>query len=149
MNKDLTVGNPSEVLWKFSIPLFGSVIFQQMYNIADSLIAGKFVGEKALAAVGNSYEITLIYLAFAFGCNIGTSVIVSQLFGAKRLKDVKTAVSTSLIATGVLCLALMVLGFGLTPQLLHLIHTPEDVFGDCLLYMNIYTGGLLFLFFIM
>ncbi|MDY4971247.1 MAG: MATE family efflux transporter [Lachnospiraceae bacterium] len=147
MNKDLTVGNPSEVLWKFSIPLFGSVIFQQMYNIADSLIAGKFVGEKALAAVGNSYEITLIYLAFAFGCNIGTSVIVSQLFGARRLKEVKTAVSTSMIATGVLCLTLMALGFCLTPQLLHLIHTPDDVFGDCLLYMNIYTGGLLFLFF--
>lgn len=147
MNKDLTVGNPSEVLWKFSIPLFGSVIFQQMYNIADSLIAGKFVGEKALAAVGNSYEITLIYLAFAFGCNIGTSVIVSQLFGARRLKDVKTAVSTSMIATGVLCLTLMLLGFCLTPQLLYLIHTPGDVFGDCLLYMNIYTGGLLFLFF--
>lgn len=147
MNKDLTVGNPSEVLWKFSIPLFGSVIFQQMYNIADSLIAGKFVGEKALAAVGNSYEITLIYLAFAFGCNIGTSVIVSQLFGARRLKDVKTAVSTSMIATGVLCLTLMLLGFCLTPQLLYLIHTPDDVFGDCLLYMNIYTGGLLFLFF--
>ncbi|MDD7389343.1 MAG: MATE family efflux transporter, partial [Lachnospiraceae bacterium] len=147
MNKDLTVGNPSEVLWKFSIPLFGSVIFQQMYNIADSLIAGKFVGEKALAAVGNSYEITLIYLAFAFGCNIGTSVIVSQLFGARRLKEVKTAVSTSMIATGMLCLTLMALGFCLTPQLLYLIHTPDDVFGDCLLYMNIYTGGLLFLFF--
>ena len=137
MTRDMTNGSPMKLILQFSVPLLFGNIFQQMYNIADSLIAGKFVGEKALAAVGNSYEITLIYLAFAFGCNIGTSVIVSQLFGAKRLKDVKTAVSTSLIATGVLCLALMVLGFGLTPQLLHLIHTPEDVFGDCLLYMNI------------
>lgn len=147
MNKDLTVGKPSEVLRKFCIPLFGSVIFQQMYNIADSLIAGKFVGENALAAVGNSYEITLIYLAFAFGCNIGTSVIVSQFFGAKRMKDVKTAVSTSMISTGVLCAVLMLFGFWLTPALLHMIHTPENVFSDCLLYLNIYTGGLLFLFF--
>ena len=116
MNKDLTVGKPSEVLWKFSLPLFGSVIFQQMYNIADSLIAGKFVGENALAAVGNSYEITLIYLAFAFGCNIGTSVIVSQFFGAKKMKDVKTTVSTSMLATGVLCGILMLAGFLFTDR---------------------------------
>ena len=59
MNKDLTVGKPESVLWRFCLPLFGSVIFQQLYNIADSLIAGKFIGENALAAVGNSYEITL------------------------------------------------------------------------------------------
>ena len=66
MNKDLTVGKPSTVLWKFCLPMFGSIVFQQLYNIADSLVAGKFVGEAALAAVGNSYEITLIFIAFAF-----------------------------------------------------------------------------------
>ena len=74
MNKDLTVGNPSTVLWKFCLPLFGSIVFQQLYNIADSWVAGKFIGQNALAAVGNSYEITLIFIAFAFGCNIGCSV---------------------------------------------------------------------------
>ena len=63
--------------------MFGSILFQQLYNIADSLVAGKFIGENALAAVGNSYEITLIFIAFAFGCNIGCSVIVSRYFGAK------------------------------------------------------------------
>lgn len=73
MNKDLTVGDPAKVLWKFCLPLFGSIIFQQLYNIADSFVAGKFIGENALAAVGNSYEITLIFIAFAFGCNIGCS----------------------------------------------------------------------------
>ena len=76
MNKDLTVGKPSQVLWQFCLPMFGSIIFQQLYNIADSLVAGKFIGENALAAVGNSYEITLIFIAFAFGCIIGCSVIV-------------------------------------------------------------------------
>lgn len=90
MNKDLTVGEPQKVLWQFCLPLFGSIIFQQLYNIADSLVAGKFVGENALAAVGNSYEITLIFIAFAFGCNIGCSVIVSQLFGAKQYSEMKT-----------------------------------------------------------
>ena len=83
VNKDLTVGKPSTVLWKFCLPLFGSIIFQQLYNIADSWVAGKFVSQNALAAVGNSYEITLIFIAFAFGCNMGCSVVVSQLFGAR------------------------------------------------------------------
>lgn len=91
MNKDLTIGKPETVLWKFCLPLFGSIVFQQLYNIADSLVAGKFVGENALAAVGNSYEITLIFIAFAFGCNIGCSVVVSQFFGAKKYKDMKAA----------------------------------------------------------
>ena len=103
MNNDLTVGNPQKVLWKFCLPMFGSIIFQQLYNIADSLVAGKFVGESALAAVGNSYEVTLIFIAFAFGCNIGCSVIVSQLFGSKSFTDMKTAVHTTLISCAVLC----------------------------------------------
>ena len=55
MNKDLTIGNPEKVLWKFCLPLFGSIIFQQLYNIADSWVAGRYIGEHALAAVGNSY----------------------------------------------------------------------------------------------
>ena len=107
MNQDLTVGTPSRVLWRFCLPLFGSIVFQQLYNIADSLVAGRFVGENALASVGNSYEITLIFLAFAFGCNIGCSVIVSQLFGAKEYREMKTAVSTAAIGSGVICLVLM------------------------------------------
>ena len=110
MNKDLTVGDPAKVLWKFCLPLFGSIIFQQLYNIADSFVAGKFIGENALAAVGNSYEITLIFIAFAFGCNIGCSVIVSQLFGAKKLGEMKTAVYTTFIASAVLCALLMLAG---------------------------------------
>lgn len=147
MNKDLTVGDPQRILWRYSLPLFGSVIFQQLYNIADSLVVGKFVGENALAAVGNSYEITLIYLAFAVGCNIGCSVIISQLFGAKKIWELKTAVSTALIASGVLCFALMIFGFFCTPALLKVIHTPTGIFTDSLLYLKIYTAGLLFLFY--
>ena len=121
MNKDLTVGKPQTVLWQFCLPLLGSILFQQLYNIADSLVAGKFVGENALAAVGNSYEITLIFIAF--GCNIGSSVVIAKLFGAKRWNDVKTAVNTTLIASAALCAVLMLLGFLLCPALLlSLIH---------------------------
>ena len=147
MNKDLTVGKPQTVLWKFCLPLFASVIFQQLYNIADSFVAGKFIGENALAAVGNSYEITLIFIAFGFGCNIGCSVIVSRLFGAKQYKELKTAVYTTLIASGVLCVTLMLLGLALGQPLLHLINTPENVFTDSWLYLEIYIWGLPFVLF--
>lgn len=147
MTKDLTIGKPSAVLWRFCLPLFGSIVFQQLYNIADSLVAGRFVGEEALAAVGNSYEITLIFLAFAFGCNMGCSVITSQLFGAKNYAEMKTGISTAMIASGALCVLLMVSGFVGSTAMLRLIHTPEAIFADSAVYLNIYLLGLPFLFF--
>ena len=147
MNKDLTKGDPDRVLRQFCLPLFGSIIFQQLYNIADSLVAGKFIGENALAAVGNSYEITLIFLAFAFGCNMGCSVIVSTYFGARRYGEMKTAVSTAMIGSLVLCLVLMAAGALSGPALLTLIHTPQEVFADSQLYLAIYVLGLPFVFF--
>ncbi|MBR2883843.1 MAG: MATE family efflux transporter [Clostridia bacterium] len=147
MNKDLTVGKTSSVLWKFCLPLFGSIIFQQLYNIADSFVAGKFVSEDALAAVGNSYEITLIFIAFAFGCNISCSVITAQLFGAKNYKEMKTAVYTTLIAGGVLCVVLMAVGVIFCTDLLCLINTPNNVLADSKLYLDIYILGLPFVFY--
>jgi len=147
MNKDLTVGSPSKVLWQFCLPMFGSIIFQQLYNIADSLVAGKFIGENALAAVGNSYEITLIFIAFAFGCNIGCSVIVSRYFGAKEYDDMKTSVYTALIGSAVLCAVLMVFGLLGCRSLLELINTPEEILADSALYLDIYVLGLPFMFF--
>lgn len=147
MNRDLTVGNPTSVLCRFCLPLFGSIIFQQLYNLADSFVAGKFIGETALAAVGNSYEITLIFIAFAFGCNIGCSVTVSQLFGAKDCRSLKTAVTTTFIASGVLCAVLMAGGLLLSGELLSMIHTPENLMADSKLYLDIYILGLPFVFF--
>ena len=147
MIKDLTVGKPEKVLWRFCIPLFGSVIFQQFYNLADSFVAGKFIGENALASVGNSYEITLIFIAFAFGCNIGCSVIVSQFFGAKNYGEMKTAVYTAMITSAVVWTVLLCLGIGFCDTLLHMIHTPEELFADSKLYLDIYIWGLPFVFF--
>ena len=147
VNKDLTQGNPQKILWAFCLPMFGSIVFQQLYNIADSFVAGKFIGENALAAVGNSYNITLIFIAFAFGCNIGCSVIVSQLFGAKDYNAIRTAVYTTLIASGVLCGVLMLAGLLSCETLLNLMKTQPEIMADSALYLRIYIWGLPFLFF--
>ena len=136
-NRDLTTGDPQTVLWRFCLPMFGSILFQQLYNIADSLVAGKFIGENALAAVGNSYNVTLIFIAFAFGCNIGCSVIVSQFFGAKDYCQMKTAVYTTLIASSVLCASLMLLGFLFCDPLLAQMKTQPEIMADSALYMDI------------
>ncbi len=146
MERDLTIGKPSKVLWLFCLPLFGSIIFQQLYNLADSIVAGKFIGKDALAAVSNGYEITLIFLAFAFGCNIGCSVIASRLYGEKRNNDVKTCIYTALISTVVICAILTILGLILTKPLLKLINTPDDIINDSSLYLDIYIYGLIFVF---
>lgn len=147
MEKDLTVGKPSKVLWQFCLPLFGSVIFQQLYNIADSFVAGKFINNDALASVGNSYEITLIFIAFAFGMNIGCSVVTSRLYGEKNLSEMKTAVYTTLISCGFLCVALMTCGWIWGGDLLRLINTPESLFADSKTYLDIYILSLPFVFY--
>lgn len=147
MNQDLTAGKPETVLRRFCLPLFGSILFQQLYNIADSLVAGKFIGEAALASVGNSYEVTLIFIAFAFGCNMGCSVVVSRFFGAKDYGKLKTAVLTACIASAVLCGALMGAGILGCGALLRLIRTPAEAFADSRLYLDIYIWSLPFVFF--
>lgn len=146
MEKDLTVGKPWKVLLGFSVPMLISVIFQQVYNIADSMIAGQFVGEDALAAIGASYPITMLFLAVAFGCNIGCSVVISQLFGGKRFAEMKTAINTSYIFAISLGALLTITGLLFCNPLIQLVQTPANIFDDSSLYLSIYIGGLVFMF---
>lgn len=146
MIKEMTSGKPAKLLWAFSIPMLISAMFQQIYNIADSMIAGRFAGEDALAAVGASYPITMIFMAVAMGCNIGCSVLISQLFGGRKLREMKTAVTTTFLSSLALSLILTVLGLVLTEPLMYMIDTPANVFADAALYLRIYVGGLTFLF---
>lgn len=143
---DLTVGRPFPVLLRFTLPMFISVIFQQMYSIFDSAIAGKFAGEDALAAVGASYPITMIFMAVAIGSNVGCCVVISQYFGAKNYGKIKTAAFTTLISSAVLALVLTLFGILFSGKLMSLINTPDNVFSDGTLYLKIYIAGLVFLF---
>ena len=145
MAKDLTVGSPAKQLTLFALPMTISVIFQQFYNMADNIIAGKFISDGALAAVGNAYPVTMIYMAVALGINIGCSVVISQFFGAKNYEKTRSAVSTALITTVSLSLVLLVLGLLVCDPLLRLLNTPADIFGDTAAYLHIYTCGLTFI----
>lgn len=142
----MTEGKPSSILWRFTIPMLVSVMFQQLYNIVDSVVAGKFVGVDALAAVGASYPITMIFMAVATGMNIGCSVVISLYFGAKEYKQMKCAISTSLLSVLAISVVLTVAGLIFSKPLMRLLKTPGNIFGDSALYLNIYICGLIFLF---
>lgn len=144
--KDMTKGPVMPILLKFSLPLLVSVIFQQLYSIADSIIAGNFVGVDALAAIGASYPITMIYLAFGTGMNVGCAVVISTYFGAKDYSSMKTSVFTTLIASTVLGAVLTVAGYLTSGMFLRLLSTDAAVFDDAQGYLNVYVFGLIFMF---
>lgn len=146
MTKDLTVGHPGKRITLFAIPMVVSVIFQQFYSMADNIIAGQCISDAALAAVGNAYPVTMIYMAVALGINIGCSVVISQLFGAKEYQKTRSAVSTAILTTLGLGLVLTILGLLLSAPLLRLLQTPADIFDDTVAYLNVYTLGLCFIF---
>lgn len=146
MVKDMTKGAVAPILLKYSLPLLVSVIFQQLYNIADSVIAGQFINKDALAAIGASYPITMIFLAIGTGMNIGCSVVISTLFGAKDYKGMKSAVFTSMISTFVLAIVLTVIGLFTSRLFLELLKTDVAVLSDAQGYLDIYILGLVFLF---
>ncbi|MEG0179792.1 MAG: MATE family efflux transporter, partial [Oscillospiraceae bacterium] len=142
---DMTCGEPSALLRRFTLPMLGSVIFQQLYNITDSVVAGKFAGVDALAAVGASYPITMIFMAIATGYNIGVSVIISRLFGARDIKALRSSVSTAFIAMFTGVAVLTPVGLFTASLMLRALGTPENIMKDAAVYLNIYIMGLIFL----
>ena len=146
MITDLTQGNVRTKLWLFSIPMLLSVAFQQMYHIVDSIIAGRFIGEQALAAVGASHPITMIFMSVAVGSNIGCAVVVSKLFGAKEYGQLKTAVCTIFLTCAAAGICMTILGLLSADQMLSAINTPADVFSNASVYLKIYILGYLFSF---
>ncbi|MCL2055563.1 MAG: MATE family efflux transporter [Oscillospiraceae bacterium] len=152
MSKNLTEGKPWSLIWRFTLPLLISVIFQQLYTIADSIVAGQFVGEtvedgiRAVAALGVSSPIIMLFIQVANGINAGCAVVISQLFGGGKHVKLKTAITTSIIATVILAAALTIVGFLTSKPLLRLMNTPENVYNDATVYLNIYIAGLIFLF---
>lgn len=137
---------PGKALLLFAVPMILGNLFQQFYNIMDSVIVGRFVGEEALASVGASYSITNVFIAIAIGGGIGSSVVVSQFLGAKQLDKMKTAISTTLLNFLGISIFLGILGLAFNDQILRWMRTPANVFDDASVYLSIYFIGLPFLF---
>ena len=146
MIRDLTEGRPLKVIWTFSLPLLLSTALQQIYNIADSIIVGRFTGSMGLAAIGAAYPITLFFIAFATGAAMGCSVIISQLFGARRIGDLKSAVFTALISLLIMGVLLSGAGIALSGPLMHLLNAPDNLFFSARNYLAIYSAGVVFMF---
>lgn len=146
MKNDMTQGNEAKALIFFALPMVLGNLFQQLYNIIDSMVVGNFVGSNALAAVGASTSVCFLFVAIATGISIGCSVIISQLFGAKQIAKMKTAISTSLIFIFAISTVLTVVGLIFSPAILKFMQTPEEILTDASTYLSIYFAGLIFLF---
>ena len=145
-NDYLTKKKPLTALLIFSFPIILGNLFQQTYTMADSAIAGRFIGERALAAIGASYSLTNIFICIAIGGAIGSSVIISQYFGAKCFAKMKAAIYTSLLSFLIISILLSVVGLAFSRNIMILLNTPDDTLDMAVVYLNIYFYGLPFLF---
>ena len=148
MSKDeyLITDAPLKALTVFAMPMILGSFFQQVYNMADSIIVGQFVGSSALAAVGACAALTNVFICVALGAGAGAGVLVSRYFGAQNYSKMKTIVSTSLISFLSLSILLSVLGFCFSDLMMWLLHTPADILDDAVLYLRVYFMGFPFLF---
>lgn len=142
MTKDMTKGNPFKLILAFSIPLLLGNIFQQFYNMVDSIIVGQFIGEEALAAVGSTGAMVFLVIGFCMGIASGFGVLVSQSFGARDEKRLRRYVSVALISSLGLTVALTSLMMVTTMPLLRLMKTPENIIEDAYAYLIVIYAGL-------
>ena len=143
---DLTQASPARSLLTFAFPLILGNLFQQFYNMADSVIVGNFVGEDALAAVGASYALTTVFIMIAIGGGKGASVLTSQYLGAGDYRKMRTSVSTALFTFLVLSIVFAGVGLLFSHPILVLLKTPDNILEQAELYLGIYFLGLPFLF---
>ena len=146
MKTSLIKGKPFLALFLFALPMILSVTLQQFYNICDSMIAGKFVSSKALAAVSASYPITMIYLAIGAGFGVGVNIVVSRFIGENNLLHAKQTIYTSILTIVLTGLVLTIVGYFLVGKLIQLINVSDDYYNDAVVYLKYYTLGIIFLF---
>ncbi|MBK7215092.1 MAG: MATE family efflux transporter [Bacteroidales bacterium] len=144
--KDLTVGNSSRLIFSFAVPMLIGNVFQQFYNIADSIIVGKFIGKEALAAVGASFPLIFMLISFVVGVAMGTTVIIAQYYGAKDMKMVKKSMDTLYIFLFFASIVVTILGILFSKPIFRLINLPADIMPQAVTYFNVYLAGLIFFF---
>jgi putative MATE family efflux protein len=144
--KDLSVGKESKLIFQFATPMLLGNMFQQLYNVVDSIIVGKFIGKEALAAVGSSFPIIFALISFIIGIAIGATVIISQYYGAKDYEKVKRAIDTLYIFIFFASIFVSALGIYFSTQIFELMGLPPDVVPQADSYLRIYLSGLVLFF---
>lgn len=144
--RDLTVGKEGKLILSFALPMLYGNIFQQLYNIVDSIVIGKYLGNEALAAVGASFPLIFTLISLIIGIATGATIIISQYYGAKNLVKVRQAIDTLYIFLFFASIALTVIGILSSNSIFRLIDLPDDVIPQASLYFNLYATGFVFFF---
>jgi putative MATE family efflux protein len=144
--KNLTEGNSSGLIFRFAIPMLIGNVFQQMYSIVDSIVVGRYLGKEALAAVGASFPLIFTLISFVVGVAIGTTIIISQYFGARDMKMVKRSIDTMYIFLFFASIVVTIVGITFSGPIFRLIRLPEEVIPQAKEYFNVYLLGTLFFF---
>jgi putative MATE family efflux protein len=144
--QDFTTGHEGKLIFKFAAPMLIGTIFQQLFSVVDSIVVGKFVGTEALAAVGASFPVIFIMVSLIIGLVMGTTVVISQYFGAKDFVKVKRSIDTMYIYCVIIGVVASVTGILISEPLLRLIDLPAEILPQAVLYLKIYLGGILIFF---
>ncbi|MEA1887178.1 MAG: MATE family efflux transporter [Bacteroidota bacterium] len=144
--KDMTTGKEGKLILQFALPMLAGSLFQQFYNIVDSIIVGNFIGKEALAAVGASFPVIFVLISMVIGLGSGVTIVISQYFGAKDFKNVKRAVDTMYIGMFFASIIVTVLGIVFSEEIFILLNLPQEVMPMALEYLNIYLLGMITFF---
>ncbi|MDX2414283.1 MAG: MATE family efflux transporter [Bacteroidales bacterium] len=140
--KDMTVGKESKLILKFALPMLAGSIFQQLYNVVDSIIVGRFIGKEALAAVGASFPVIFVLISMIIGLAMGVTIIISQYFGAKDYEKVRRAIDTMFITLFFASILTTIAGILFSEEIFLLLNLPENIMPQALTYLNIYLLGM-------
>lgn len=144
--KDLTKGNEAKVLILFSLPMLLGNLLQQLYNVVDTIVVGKYVSEKALSAVGQAFPIVVVFLSLIMGFSLASNILIAQFLGAKKIENVQKTVQTTVLTIFCFGVLMSIAGFFLTPYILHIMRVPADVLEIAKQYVRITFAGVIFLF---
>jgi putative MATE family efflux protein len=144
--KDLTTGKEGKLIFQFAAPMLLGNVFQQLFSVVDSIVVGNFVGKEALAAVGASFPVIFIMVSMIIGLVMGTTVVISQYFGAKDFVKVKRAIDTMYIYCAIAGVIATVIGLIISEPLLRMLDLPEDIMPQAVQYLRIYLSGMVIFF---
>ena len=144
--RDLTSGPAGRLVFIFAVPMLIGNLFQQLYNMVDSVVVGQFVGKDALAAVGVSFPLLFLLIALVMGMGMGFSILLAQYYGAKNMDGVRRTVETTYIFLFWASLAVTAIGLASGGAILRLLRTPQEILPQARCYLNILFAGIILLF---